>query len=509
MKKPFICLVLLSSFYLPWYYLEASPPQKSQKNLKREMKRGRPVYQKTPKNEVQLTLDDPLLTQRWDIEKIQAQKAWTLSQGSKDITVAVIDTGADIKHPDLKQNIWINSKEGLKPDGVDNDKNGYVDDIHGWDFTADKYSERDPCGPSFKKACVGGHIIEDRHGHGTHIAGLIGAKGGNGIGISGIAPHVSLMILKYYDPYDTGDQNLKNTIRAIQYAVQNGADIINYSGGGQDPNPEEKKALSEADKKGILFVTAGGNEGGDLNQNQSFGKEESYYPTMYNLSNILAVSNSDQSDKHHSSSNRDSTPGDKNAIDTTTGGVRLLSTLPHGGYGHLTGTSQSTAVVTGAAVLSMAWYRKQNPPPGNLKQKNSYKVAMARRVKKCLKMTGQKSKNLEGETRYGYRLNIYNCLGPMKSHELNFRDQIVKSPSHCEPGNKNMNQKCTPLQTDLRELEVFNRQIHPSKKPPGKTPKPSASLSGKTRSPASLSPPLKHSRKSKNPVHKVSLPTLL
>ena len=140
--------------------------------------------------------------------------------------------------------LWVNSgetgvdKKGKNKgsNGIDDDGNGCIDDIHGCNFIN-----------------MTGNI-RDLHGHGTHIAGIIGATRGNGVGVSGVAPHISMMILKYYDPAASGFNNLNNTVKAIHYAIQQGAHIINYSGGGTSPSVLEKRAIKLAEKKGILFV---------------------------------------------------------------------------------------------------------------------------------------------------------------------------------------------------------------------------------------------------------------
>lgn len=200
--------------------------------------------------EENVLLNDPFIREKWGLSATKTQKAWEVSQGSKDIIVAVIDTGVDIRHKDLTENLWVNKGEvGLDKNGkdktsngVDDDANGFIDDVHGWNFVANT------------------NDLTDNHGHGTHIAGIVGAKGGNGFGISGVAPKVSLMTLKYYDPKSPGANNLKNTIQAIRYAIKMNAKIINYSGGGTEYSAEEFAAVKEAEKKGILFVAAAGNE---------------------------------------------------------------------------------------------------------------------------------------------------------------------------------------------------------------------------------------------------------
>ncbi len=224
------------------------------------------------KDEPSALFNDPAIAQAWGLKKASAGKAWAITKGNRKIVVAIIDTGVDVNHEDLKTNLWKNAGEsGLDSRGrdkatnkIDDDKNGFIDDVHGWNFVS------------------GSNDLTDNHGHGTHIAGIVGAEANNGKGISGIAPEVSLMILKYFDPKVPNTDNLKNTIKAIHYAVENGADIINYSGGGTDHSREEYDAVKLAEKKGVLFVAAAGNE-------QSNSDKNHYYPADYKLSNIISV----------------------------------------------------------------------------------------------------------------------------------------------------------------------------------------------------------------------------
>ena len=218
------------------------------------------------KDEPSALFNDPAINQAWGLKRSDAARAWSVSQGSRDITVAIIDTGIDIHHEDLEANLWNNPGEtGLvdspfckkqtapltlkecdkSRNGKDDDTNDMIDDVHGWNFVSNNSD------------------LTDNHGHGTHIAGIIGAMGGNNKGIIGISPNVSLMILKYYDPKVSSTDNLKNTIQAIRYAIDKGAQIINYSGGGTDYSQEEFEGVRLAEKKGILFVAAAGNERSD------------------------------------------------------------------------------------------------------------------------------------------------------------------------------------------------------------------------------------------------------
>lgn len=296
------------------------------------------------KQELKVLLSDPAIQRNWGLmgtggtSDIKASRAWEITQGSRDVTVAIIDTGVDVNHNDLKSNLWKNEGEIGKDDkgrdkstnGIDDDNNGFVDDVHGWNFVSHNNN------------------LSDNHGHGTHIAGIVGAEGGNGIGISGVAPHVSLMILKYYDPKARANDNLSNTIKAIRYAVKMNASIINYSGGGTDYSREEFAAVKEAQEKGILFIAAAGNE-------RSNSDISHYYPADYGLDNIISVTAINPSAEVLSSSNYG-----VSSVHIAAPGEGIFSTLPDGKYGLMTGTSQATAFVSGVAALILAKHKNFN-----------------------------------------------------------------------------------------------------------------------------------------------------
>ena len=327
------------------------------------------------KEEESVMMNDPAIAQAWGLKKSEAMRAWSVSQGSKDILVAVIDTGADINHEDLKTNIWVNSGEtgfdskgrDKSTNGVDDDGNGFVDDVHGWNFVSNN------------------NDLSDHHGHGTHIAGIIGAEAGNNKGIAGISPQVSLMVLKYFDPKVPGTDNLKNTVNSIHYAVKMGAKVINYSGGGTEFSQEEHDAIEEARRAGILFVAAAGNERSNSDQHK-------YFPADYGLSNIISVTAIDPSTEVLPSSNYGT-----ETVDIAAPGQNILSTLPNSAYGYMTGTSQATAFVTGAAVLVMAHHRDFN----------------AEEVKKYILGTGESQSSLIAKTRTSRQLNLYKALTMM------------------------------------------------------------------------------------------------
>lgn len=351
---------------------------KSKKNKKvkadgREMDLGK-FSQQTDKvaDEPSALFNDPAINQAWGLKKSDAARAWSVTKGSRSIVVAVIDTGCDVNHEDIKKNLWTNPGESGKDkngkdkatNGIDDDGNGFVDDVRGWNFVSNNNN------------------LSDNHGHGTHIACTMGAEGGNGVGISGIAPEVSLMILKYFDPKVPNADNLKNTVSAIKYAVKMGANIINYSGGGNEYSQEEKDAVTEAEKKGILFVAAAGNE-------RSNSDHHHYYPADYKLKNIISVTAIDPINEVLPSSNYG-----VETVDIAAPGQNILSCIPGNQYALMTGTSQATAFVSGAAALVMA-------------HKKSYN---ADEVKKYILATGDALNSLSNKTKTSRKLNLFKAL---------------------------------------------------------------------------------------------------
>ncbi len=359
------------------YTSETTEPNRTQSSSKKDSSRDLEksfITSKTDKveDEPSALFNDPAINQAWGLKKSDAARAWSVTKGSRDIIVAVIDTGIDERHEDLETNLWQNPGESGKDaqgrdrssNGIDDDGNGFIDDVHGWNFVANN------------------NKLDDNHGHGTHIAGIIGAQAGNGKGITGIAPEVSLMILKYYDPKVAGTDNLRNTVASIRYAVKMGAHIINYSGGGTEYSKDEHDAIAEAEKKGILFVAAAGNE-------RSNSDQYHYYPADYKLSNIISVTAIDPSTQVLASSNYG-----VETVDIAAPGQNILSCLPGNSYGYMTGTSQATAFVSGAAALAMA--HKQN-----------FKAV---EVKKYILSTGDAQSQLAAKTKTSRQLNLYKAL---------------------------------------------------------------------------------------------------
>ncbi|MCY3011471.1 MAG: S8 family serine peptidase [Planctomycetota bacterium] len=251
---------------------------------------------------------------------INIEPAWALGTATSIVT-AVIDTGVDYTHPDLASNIWSNTDE-VAGNGIDDDGNGFVDDVRGWDFVN---NDSDPM---------------DDNGHGTHVAGTIGAVGNNGIGVTGVAWTASIMPLKFLD--QSGSGSLSDAIKAIQYARVNGAKIINASWGGGGFSSALQSAISQFITSGGLFVAAAGNEATNNDVTPS-------YPANYQ--GVISVGASTRTDTRASFSNYGT------SVDVFAPGQSILSTLPGNRYGSLSGTSMATPQVAGA--LALLW--GQNP----------------------------------------------------------------------------------------------------------------------------------------------------
>lgn len=259
----------------------------------------------------------------------QINKKNLIHKNFRPILVAVIDTGTDIYHKDLKDNIWTNPGEsGLDQFGnnkennkIDDDGNGYVDDLHGWNFVDNT------------------NDVTDDVGHGTHISGIIKRefnqhqidKKLNDL----VIPKISLMILKYYNPKGKNQDNLYNSTQAIGYANKMQAQVINYSGGGGQSSISELKAIKQSLLQKIIFVAAAGNNFSDTD----FKK---YYPANYGLENIISVAAANRNGELLPFSNYG-----KLSVDIAAPGKWILSTLPNNKYGVLSGTSQATAYVSG------------------------------------------------------------------------------------------------------------------------------------------------------------------
>lgn len=292
---------------------------------------------------------------------IDATEAWNIATGTRRTIVAVIDTGVDYNHQDLAANMWRNTSE-IAGDGVDNDGNGYIDDIYGYDFAN---NDANPM---------------DDNGHGTHVAGTIGAVGNNGIGTTGVNWNTRIMALKFLAADGSGSTS--SAISALNYAVRMGAQISNNSWGGGGSSSLLSQAISNARNAGHIFVAAAGNSG--LNNDTTPN-----YPSNYTFDNVVAVAATDSRDVLASFSNYGAT-----TVDIAAPGVGILSTLPNNTYGTFSGTSMATPHVSGA--LSLIW--DQNPTL-------TYQQVIAKLYSSVDKIAG-----LSGKVATGGRLNIGNAL---------------------------------------------------------------------------------------------------
>ncbi len=279
--------------------------------------------------------DDPRFDELWGLNNegqtggtydvdIDAVEAWDVTVGSGNTIIAVIDTGVDYRHADLAANMWVNSGE-IPGDGIDNDLNGFVDDIHGYDFAN---NDADPL---------------DDQGHGTHVAGTVAAVGNNGIGVTGINWNAQIMALKFLDSSGSGDTD--DAIKAIDYAVANGATISNnswgYNGSFSQALYDAVKAARDADH---VFVAAAGN-GNIIGWGQD-NDSNPFWPSNFNLDNVVAVAAVDHNDSKPLFSNYGAT-----TVDLAAPGVSILSTVPNNGYGLNSGTSMASPHVAGVIGL--------------------------------------------------------------------------------------------------------------------------------------------------------------
>ncbi|MBD2583159.1 Ig-like domain-containing protein, partial [Planktothricoides raciborskii] len=320
------------------------------------------------------TPNDPDYSQLWGLNNtgqsggtadadIDAPEAWDIQKGNQNLVIGVIDTGVDYNHPDLSANIWTNPGE-IAGDGIDNDSNGYIDDVRGWDFA---YNDNNPM---------------DVHGHGTHVAGTIAGKGNNGVGVTGVAWNAKIMPLKFLN--DSGSGSTSNAILAINYATAKGVKLTNNSWGGGGYSQALYDAINTAGQQGALFIAAAGNSSQNTDTTPA-------YPASYDLANIISVASTTRTDGLSWFSNYGAT-----TVDLGAPGSDIYSAWPNSTYNTISGTSMASPHVTGAAAL--LW--SQNP------------TWTAQQVKNSLMSTGDSISALNGKTVSGKRLNIYNALAP-------------------------------------------------------------------------------------------------
>ncbi|MBM4090177.1 MAG: choice-of-anchor D domain-containing protein, partial [Planctomycetes bacterium] len=272
--------------------------------------------------------NDPYFPQLWGLHNtgqssgtpgadISAPEAWSVTTGEPSVIVAVIDSGVDYNHPDLANNIWLNEDE-IPGDGIDNDGNGFIDDVRGWNFYSNTNNPMDD------------------HSHGTHVAGTIGAIGNNGVGVAGVAWNVKIMPLKILGADNRG--TVWDAVKALNYAVANGAHVSNNSYAGM-AHSSFRDAIIAADEMGHIFVAAAANDGRNIDTNP-------VYPASYNLPNMITVAGTTNTDGLASWSNYG-----VNSVHLGAPGVNIYSTLPGVSYGNKSGTSMAAPHVTGTVAL--------------------------------------------------------------------------------------------------------------------------------------------------------------
>lgn len=305
--------------------------------------------------------DDPLFAKQWGMLDIGVKEAWNITKGNPDVVVAVIDTGVDYTHEDLLPNLWRNTKE-IPNNGIDDDNNGYIDDVIGWDFSSNDNRPYDLAMSPLDILMKGGNP-----GHGTHCAGNVAARGDNSKGVAGVAPNVKIMSLRFIS--EKGSGTTADAVKAIEYAVKNGAKVMSNSWGseGEDPgdaigNKALRDAVQFAQDNGVLFIAAAGNGHKGVGYNNDTDAAPSM-PASYDHDIVISVAAIDKTDKLGTFSNW----GIK-TVDIGAPGVAVFSTTVENNYSDIVidkfgfkamwdGTSMATPHVAGAAAL----YWSANP----------------------------------------------------------------------------------------------------------------------------------------------------
>ena len=337
--------------------------------------------------------NDSLVSEQWGLQKIQAFDAWNVTEGVDTVLLAIIDTGIDYLHPDLRKKIYYNPGEigtdylgrDKRNNGIDDDNNGFVDDYMGWDFT-------DRVGFPFDSS--GGDYLNwdnnpmDEHGHGTNIAGIAGAETNNITGIAGVAPNIKLLNLRAFDPGGYGEED--DVAAAIIYAVQIGVKVINMSFGDNSFSLVLRDVIRYAYSKNVVLVGSSGND----------GSENPHYPSSY--PEVISVGNSTEEDYVALSSNYGST------LDLVAPGSSILTTARNNTYALVSGTSAATPHVSAAATLILSLQNFSNEE-----------------VKQILKSTTDDIDERGWDLRSGAgRLNLYRALTVVAPSVIN-----INSPS--------------------------------------------------------------------------------
>lgn len=326
---------------------------------------------------------------------IGAEQAWDITTGDPNLVIAVIDTGVDYNHPDLKDNLWVNHAEANGQPGVDDDGNGVIDDIHGYNAITNS-----------------GNATDDQ-GHGSHCAGTIGAKGDNGVGIVGVVWQAKIMSVKFLSA--SGSGSLADAIKAIDYATKMGAKVMSNSWGGGGFSQTLLDSIKRSHEAGALFVAAAGNENNNNDTRAS-------YPATYDVANIISVAAIDNKGAKASFSSYG-----KRTVHLGAPGVNVWSSTG-GGYQSFSGTSMATPHVSGVAAL--VWGHEPN--------------LTALQVKERLLATAKPIASMKGKTRTGAMVNAYAALtntvpAPDMNDPVNWR-AVDATYASASPYGKNINE---------------------------------------------------------------------
>ena len=339
-----------------------------------------------PDYEIPLLTNDMYFSNQWGIYNTESQEtvqssvysnvymdvgaasAWAQSQGD-GVVVAVIDTGMDITHEDLAANIWTNAGE-IAGNQVDDDGDGYIDDVNGWNFCDNNNQIHNP------------NLLSDEQ-HATHVAGILAAIKDNGIGIAGVAPKAKIMPLK---AFKNGTAYTSDIINAIEYAEKKGVKIVNCSWGTTVDNQALKEAIEGSN---MLFIFAAGNNGVNIDINP-------VYPAAYDLPNIISVASINKYGNLSSFSNYG-----VNSVNVAAPGEAIISTLPNNGYGYMSGTSMAAPFVTGDAALLLS-------------EHNNY---TAEDIRKNILLSSDNIPTLNGKVYKSNKIDCYNAVNGISNNE--------------------------------------------------------------------------------------------
>lgn len=308
---------------------------------------------------------------QYGLDRINAPDVWNMNIDCGDIAVAVIDSGVMINHPDLADNIWTNTCE-IPGNGIDDDNNGYIDDVHGWNF------------------CNNSNDVSDGKGHGTHVAGIVSAVTNNGRGVASLARNAKIVPLKVFN--DAGKTSTEWIYKAVKYVEKMGFPIVNNSYGGSERSEAMLKAITDCASS--LFVAAAGNDASD-------NDVVPVYPASYDADNVVAVAATNNNDILSVFKKTDGTQGGsnygKNSVDIAAPGSDILSTYCNKGaaaYASMGGTSMAAPMVASAAALMKAKYGDMTP---------------SQMIDK-LESSSDRAETLNDKTKTGARLNAYEAL---------------------------------------------------------------------------------------------------